>query len=107
MPAFKERRDAFEARFAHDEMLNFKAKARTARRAGLWAAQELALPAEQAEALAAGLVEAQVAKGEGAGLFDRIRAEFAQSGLPHSETYIRRRLEAISADAEAETRAGG
>ncbi len=107
MPAFKERREAFEARYAHDEMLTFKAKARTARRAGLWAAQEMGLAAAQAESLAGQLVEAQVTKGEGAGLFDRIRAEFAQSGLPHSESYVRRRLEAIAADTEAETRKDG
>ena len=107
MPAFKERRDAFESRFAHDEALAFKAKARAARRTGLWVAQEIGLAAEQAETLAADLVENQVVRGDGSDFFETVRAQFAASGMPHSETWLRRQIQSIALQAASDTARDG
>ncbi len=43
MTTFDEREQAYEAKFAHDEELGFKAKARRDRRFGAWVAAQLGL----------------------------------------------------------------
>ena len=48
---FREREQAFEARFAHDEELRFRIKARRDKMFARWAAADLGLSAEETEAL--------------------------------------------------------
>lgn len=52
MTTFDKREEAFEAKFAHDEELTFKATARRNRLLGVWAAEKLGLAEEKAEAYA-------------------------------------------------------
>jgi len=49
MTTFDEREHAFEAKFAHDEEMQFKAVARRNRLTGLWAAELLGKSGEAAE----------------------------------------------------------
>ncbi|WP_289042002.1 DUF1476 domain-containing protein [uncultured Aliiroseovarius sp.] len=52
MTTFDERESAFEAKFAHDAEMIFKAEARANRKLGLWAAEKLGKSGEDAEAYA-------------------------------------------------------
>ena len=52
MTTFDERENAFEAKFAHDEEMQFKAEARCNKLLGLWAAEKLGKSGEEAEAYA-------------------------------------------------------
>ena len=45
MTTFDKREEGFEKKFAHDEELQFKAKARRNKLLGLWAAEKWAFPA--------------------------------------------------------------
>ena len=57
MGAFDEREREFEARFKHDQELQFKAKARRNRLLGLWAAARMGLDKEAAQAYASEIVD--------------------------------------------------
>ena len=52
MTTFDRRKEGFEAKFARDEELRFKATARRNRLLGLWAAEKLGLEGAEAEAYA-------------------------------------------------------
>ena len=56
MTTFDKREQGFEAKFAHDEELMFKAAARLNKLLGLWAAGQLGLSGDAAAAYATALV---------------------------------------------------
>ena len=63
MTTFDKRKDAFEAKFAHDEELQFKADARRNMLLGLWAAGLLGKTGADAEAYAKEVVAADFEQG--------------------------------------------
>ena len=63
MTTFDEREKEFEARFKHDQELQFKIKARRNRLLGLWAAEQMGLGGAEADAYAATVVAAQFGGG--------------------------------------------
>ncbi len=50
MTAFDDRESAFEAKYAHDEEMNFKVQSRANKKLALWAAKKLGKPADQLDA---------------------------------------------------------
>ena len=58
MTTFDDRETAFEAKFAHDEEMQFKAVARRNKLLGLWAAELLGKTGEDADAYAVEVVKA-------------------------------------------------
>ncbi|MEP2717527.1 DUF1476 domain-containing protein [Pseudophaeobacter sp.] len=60
MTTFDDREQAFEAKFAHDEELRFKARARCNNLLGLWAAQLQGLKGSDAVGYAATVVSADL-----------------------------------------------
>jgi hypothetical protein len=56
MTTFDKREQGFEAKFAHDEELMFKATARSNKLLGLWAAAQLGLSGDAAASYATALV---------------------------------------------------
>jgi|ERR1700746_3158811 hypothetical protein len=63
MTSFADREKEFEARFKHDQELQFKVTARRNRLAGLWAARLVGLAGEAAESYAKDVVAAQFQPG--------------------------------------------
>jgi len=70
MTTFDDRENAFEAKFAHDEEMQFKAQARANKLLGLWAAELMGKTGDDAAAYAASVVKADF---EEAGLEDVYR----------------------------------
>ena len=70
MSTFDSREQAFEAKFAHDEEMQFKAEARCNRLLGLWAADLLGKSGADAESYAQEVVKADF---EEAGFEDVLR----------------------------------
>ena len=58
MTTFDERESAYEAKFAHDEEMEFKAIARRNKLTGLWAAELMGQSGDDAAAYAASIVKA-------------------------------------------------
>jgi hypothetical protein len=106
MGAFDEREEGFEKRFAVEEALNFKARARRAKLLGLWAAELAGKSGADAEAHAKALVAAQVEKSDDETLFAALRADLDGAGVKISDHRIRRQMEETLATARAEIAAG-
>ncbi|MBV9968668.1 MAG: DUF1476 domain-containing protein [Xanthobacteraceae bacterium] len=106
MSTFDKREEGFERKFAHDEEVRFKARARRNKLLGLWAAQKLGLAGDAADAYAKEIVLADF---EGPGeddMFARIRRDFDAKGIVQSDHQIRRTMDELMAKAIDDVKAG-
>ncbi|WP_299420378.1 DUF1476 domain-containing protein [uncultured Shimia sp.] len=98
MNAFDDREAAFEAKFAHDEEMKFKAEARANKKLGLWAADLLGKSGAEAEDYAKTVIAADF---EEAGHDDVIRKVVGDLGDKADEQTIRaKRREGLAAAKE-------
>jgi hypothetical protein len=89
MSNMKDRENAFENKFAHDEELKFKAEARRNKLLGLWAAELLGKAGDDAEAYAKSVVMADF---EEAGDEDVYRKVSGDLGDKADEATIRTKM---------------
>ena len=99
MSTFDDREHAFEAKFAHDEEMKFKAEARRDKLVGLWAAELLGKTGDEAEAYAGSVVVADL---EEAGDEDVVRKLVADLTGHADEATIRAKLVEKLAEAKAQ-----
>ncbi len=97
---FNDREKAFEEKWAHDEELGFKVSVRRAKLAGLWAAAQMGLAPDKAEAFAKAAVDASLSEDGDEAVFAQIRAAFDKAGTPRSDHLIRLRLDELLAEAK-------
>lgn len=107
MTSFDKREKSFEAKFALDEELQFKANARRNKLLGLWAAEKLGLTGDDAQAYARDVIKSDLEEPGDEDVFRKIRADFDEKSVDQSDHQIRRAMgdlmtEAVSQlDAEA------
>ena len=89
MTTFDEREKEFEARFKHDQEFRFKTTARRNRLLGLWAAQNLGLLGDAAEAYAKRVVEAEFEPGGDKNVVDKLAADLGARDPTITEARIR------------------
>lgn len=104
MTLFNERERAFEQMFAHDEEARFRALAKRNRLLGRWAAAQLGLTGERADAYADGIGRSVAAAVVDESLVERIRADFEAGGLGRSADQIREKMAELMAEAIAQVR---
>jgi hypothetical protein len=92
MTNFEDREKGFERKFALDEELKFKATARRNRLLGLWAAEQMGLTGDDAQAYAREVIKADLAEPGDEDVFRKIRADFDAKGVTQSDHQIRRQL---------------
>jgi len=92
MTSFEDREKGFERKFAHDEELKFKATARRNRLLGLWAAEQMGVTGEAAQAYAREVIKADLIEPGEEDLFRKIRADFDAKGVTQSDHQIRRKM---------------
>jgi hypothetical protein len=92
MTSFEDREKGFERKFAHDEELKFKAMARRNRLLGLWAAEQMGIAGDDAQAYAREVVKADLAEPGDEDVFRKIRGDFDAKGVDQSDHQIRRRM---------------
>ncbi len=97
MTTFDNREQAFEAKYAHDEEMKFRAVARRNKLLGLWAAELMGKTGEAAAAYALEVVKADF---EEAGHEDVVRKVKADLGDLASADEIRTKMEALLAVAK-------
>jgi hypothetical protein len=106
MTTFDEREQAYEAKFARDQELRFKAKARRDRRFGVWIAAQLGLTGAAADDYAKKLVRSELAQpGDGA-IIEAVLADLKLKGLAADERTLKRKLIELMAEAVTEIEAG-
>jgi len=106
MSTFDKREEGFERKFAHDEEVRFKARARRNKLIGLWAAAKLGLTGEAAEAYAKEIVIVDFEEPGDDDVFARIRKDFDAKGVDQSDHQIRRTIEEMMAKAVEDVKAG-
>ena len=99
MDSFKDRENAFENKFAHDEEMQFRAIARRNKLTGLWAAELLGKTGDEATAYAAEVVKADF---EEAGHDDVVRKLVGDLGDIADEATIRAKMEEMLTVAKAQ-----
>ena len=99
MTTFDDRENAFEAKFAHDSEMQFRAEARRNRLAGLWAAGLLGKSGDEAAAYAMEVVSADF---EEAGDEDVVRKLVADLAGKASAEEVRAKLKELMQMAKAQ-----
>jgi hypothetical protein len=97
MTSFDRREEAFEAKFAHDEELAFKARARALRMLGLWAAGKRGVTGPAAENYVGALIGTDIS-GASEAAFDKLVVDLAAYGVDARQ--IREKRDALLAIAQ-------
>ena len=107
MANFEEREKGFERKFAHDEELKFRATARRNRLLGLWAAEQMGITGDDAQAYAREVVKADLAEPGEEDVFRKIRADFDAKGVGQSDHQIRRKMVEMMGEAVGQIESEG
>ena len=99
MTTFEDREHAFEAKYAHDAEMQFKAIARRNKKLGLWAAGLMGKSGDAADAYAMEVIRADF---EEAGHDDVVRKVAADLGSLADEATIRAKMDALLIEAKGE-----
>lgn len=102
MTSFEDREKGFERKFAHDEELKFKATARRNKLLGLWAAGEMGITGDAAQAYAREVIKADLEQPGEEDLFRKIRKDFDAKGVQQSDHQIRRKMSDLMSAAVAQ-----
>lgn len=92
MTQFEERERAYEARFAHDEELRFKAMARRNRLLGRWAAEQMGRTGDAVAAYEHEVIRADFSEPGDEDVFRKVRADFDAAGVTISDEEIRMKM---------------
>ncbi len=82
---FSEREEAFEAKFKHDQEMQFKRTVKAVKIFGLWAAGELGLKGAEAENYAKSVVDADFAEPGLGDVLKKVKTDFATKKVSHSD----------------------
>ena len=99
MSTFNDREKGFENKFKHDQEANFKATARRNKLLGLWAARELGLTGDAAEAYAKSVVVADMEKPGDDDVVQKVLADMKAKGLTMTEHRLRAEMTTLMTEA--------
>ncbi|WP_295809915.1 DUF1476 domain-containing protein [uncultured Nitratireductor sp.] len=99
MANMKDREDAFENKFVHDETQKFKAMARRNRMLGHWAAEKLGKTGDEADAYAREVMNSDFEEAGDEDVFRKVRKDFDAAGVAQSDHQIRRTMDELLATA--------
>jgi len=102
MSNLDERKNAFEAKFAHDEELLFKAEARCCRLFGLWMAEQLGLNEEESKDYATKVVGANLEEPGFDDVKRAVKPDIEAKGLDISDHLLDSQLEKFFTEAKAQ-----
>jgi hypothetical protein len=100
MPSFEDREKEFEARFKHDQELQFKVKARRNRLLGQWAAEKMGLSGEAADTYAKSVVAAEFDKRGDSHVVDKVVADLAAKGQSLTAAQVQFELDHLAETAK-------
>jgi len=99
MATFEDRERDFEARFKHDQELQFKVTARRNRLAGLWAAGKMGLTGDEATAYAKTVVDAEFSGGDHH-VVEKLVADLAAKGQSVTGAQVKFELDHLAETAK-------
>lgn len=93
MTTFNDRERAEEAKFAHDEEMQFRIQARRNRLVGQWAAERMGLSPAETEAYAKGVVQADFEEAGDEDVIRKLLGDLISAGVEADEAEVRAALE--------------
>jgi hypothetical protein len=99
MSSFDDRERAFEAKYARDEDMAFRVTARRNRLVGQWAAAKMGLTAEETDAYAKAVVQADFEEAGDDDVIRKLVGDLTASGTDVTEGEVRRALDEAMVDA--------
>jgi hypothetical protein len=99
MTTFDDREKAFENEFAHNEELAFRVTARRNKLVGLWAATKMGLTAEETDAYAKGIVQADFEEVGDEDVIRKLLGDLTAAGVETTDDEIRQALTDQSVEA--------
>jgi hypothetical protein len=99
MASFDDREKQFEAKFGHDQELQFKVRVRRNRLFGEWVGEQIGLGGEDLNAYARSVVESDFNKPGDDDVIEKVMEDLRQHKVEISEHRVRRRLEEMLAEA--------
>ena len=106
MTTFDEREHAYEAKFARDEELRFKAKARRDKALGAWAAAQLGLSGVAAEDYAREVLRTDFNQAGDTSVVEKLLGDFRAKGVALDELTLKKKLVELMAQAVADIETG-
>lgn len=96
MSTFKNREQAHEKQFEHEQELQFRIRIRQAKLAGLWAAEQLGLPESEAKTYANELVRLNVDSTKGLeAIGAKLKADFQSHNVALSDRQLSKQLDSL------------
>jgi hypothetical protein len=95
MTTFNEREKGFEQKYKHDQDLQFKVNARRNRLLGLWAAEQMGITGEAADAYAKEVVQADFEKPGDSDVVAKVVNDLTAKGRPTTEAQVRKELDRL------------
>jgi len=100
MTTFDDRERMFESKFAHDDAMNFKARARRNRLFGEWVGAELlSLEGDDIAVYAAAVVKSDLEEDGDGDVIRKVHADMVAAGIDLSDHRIEKRLEEFMSEA--------
>ena len=99
MSTFDDRENAFEAKFAHDSEMQFRAEARRNKLVGLWAAGLLGKTGDEATAYAMEVVSADFEEAGDEDVIRKVLGDLTGAGCEVDEAEVRAALDEKSVEA--------
>ncbi len=93
MTTFDNRERAFENMFAHDEEMQFKITARRNKLLGLWAAAQMGLTTEEADAYAKSVVQADFEESGDEDVVRKLLGDLTSAGVETDDSIVRAALD--------------
>jgi hypothetical protein len=92
MTSMKDRQDAFERKFVHDEDMKFRALSRRNKLLGLWAAEKLGKTGDDAEAYAREVVKVDFEEAGDQDVVRKLRRDFDAAGVTDGDAVIEQKM---------------
>ncbi|MBO6783508.1 MAG: DUF1476 domain-containing protein [Alphaproteobacteria bacterium] len=106
MSSFDDREKGFENKFKRDEELRFKATARRNKLLGLWAAEQMGIGGDDAEAYAKEVIKSDFERPGDDDVLEKVHGDLQAKGLDTSEHIVRKRMDELMAEAVRQIEAG-
>ena len=100
MTSFDEREKGFEAKFKHDQEIQFKVTARRNKLLGLWVAEKLGLAGSEAESYAKEVVVADFEKPGDDDVVEKVMGDLGAKGSSLGEKDVRKEMDRLMAVAK-------
>jgi len=104
MTTFDKRKDDAETRYKHDQELDFKAGARRNKLLGLWAAEQMGITGESADAYAKEVVLADFERPGDEDVLEKVLKDLTDKGLDVSAHRVRKEMDQLMEVAREQVR---